>query len=176
MLDKPIGQWLSWPAQWQRHFAALRGLVRDEEGPDQVMPGFTVHGMDVGKWLVRQQTPGVWAALNEGQRERLVGLGVVPPAPWWRRGVPAEPSTAPMSAFERGVAALAQYAHASFEVRNPVDVISFGESAVADEGTGDGCEGEEVLCFAFVASVESAAAGEPGHGALDGPSAAAQSL
>ncbi|MGW5679644.1 Helicase associated domain protein, partial [Streptomyces sp. NPDC003860] len=139
-LDKPVGQWLSnlrrpgaladkpeweaallavdedwnpeWPAEWQRHFAALRELVRDEDGPSEVSPGFTVHGMDVGKWLARQRKPEVWAALAEGQRERLDGVGVVPLAPApaaVEPDVSAEPSTAPVSAFERGVAALVQY-------------------------------------------------------------------
>ncbi|MFE4415761.1 helicase associated domain-containing protein [Streptomyces sp. NPDC056821] len=112
-LDKPIGQWLSnlrrpgalddhpeweaalqavdedwnpqWPAQWQRHFAALRELVRDEEGPAEVLPGFTVHGMDIGKWLARQQKSEVWEA------------------------APAKARKAATGAFERGVAALAQY-------------------------------------------------------------------
>ncbi|MGY3062860.1 hypothetical protein ACVWZD_007158 [Streptomyces sp. TE3672] len=44
-----------------------------------------------------------------------------------------------------------------------IEVISIGEPAVADEGAGDAGEGEEVLGFAFVAAVESAAAGEPGR-------------
>jgi hypothetical protein len=57
-----------------------------------------------------------------------------------------------------------------------LDVISIGESAVADEGAGNAREGEEVLGFALVASMESAAAGEPGHGAFNGPAVAAQSL
>ncbi|MFG2590428.1 Helicase associated domain protein [Streptomyces sp. NPDC048438] len=136
MLDRPVGQWLSnlrrpgaldghpewkraledvdedwnpvWPAQWQRHYVALRELVRDGEGPEQVVPGFTVHGMDVGKWLVRQRNPQVWAGLREGQRERLEAVGVVSQAPV-EPDVPAEPSTAPVSAFEKGVAALVQY-------------------------------------------------------------------
>ncbi|MFE1522307.1 hypothetical protein ACFW9I_37080, partial [[Kitasatospora] papulosa] len=33
---------------------------------------------------------------------------------------------------------------------NTLEVISFGESAVADEGAGDAGEGEEVVGFAFV--------------------------
>ncbi|MFD5557776.1 Helicase associated domain protein [Streptomyces sp. NPDC127068] len=139
-LDKPLGQWLSnlrrpgalegrpewdaalravdedwnpsWPVEWQRHFATLRELVRDEDGPAEVMPGFTVHGMDVGKWLARQRTPKVWAALSEGQRERLEALGVAPlapaPAPV-ELDVPVQVSTVPVSAFDRGVAALVQY-------------------------------------------------------------------
>lgn len=44
---------------------------------------------------------------------------------------------------------------------------------VADEGVGDAGEGEEVVGFAFVAAVESSAAGEPGRGAFDGPAVAA---
>ncbi|WP_028815367.1 DEAD/DEAH box helicase [Streptomyces flavidovirens] len=136
MLDRPVGQWLSnlrrpgaldghpewkaaletidehwnpsWPADWQRHYAALRELVADEEGQAEVLPGFTVHGMDIGKWLARQRTPKVWEALTDGQRERLKQLGITPPAPT-ELDVPGGPPTTPVSAFERGVAALAQY-------------------------------------------------------------------
>ncbi|MGW4825519.1 helicase associated domain-containing protein [Streptomyces sp. NPDC004227] len=134
-MDKPIGQWLSnlrrpgaldehpeweaalqavdedwnpsWPAQWQRHYATLRELVRDEEGPAEVLPGFTVPGMDIGKWLAKQRQHTVWMALTDGQRKRLEQLGIVPPAP--EPEAPTKPSTAAGSAFERGVAALAQY-------------------------------------------------------------------
>ncbi|WP_405747931.1 helix-turn-helix domain-containing protein [Streptomyces sp. NBC_01525] len=42
-----------------------------------------------------------------------------------------------------------------------LDVVSFGEAAVGDEGCGDADEGEEVLRFAFVASVEASAAAQP---------------
>jgi hypothetical protein len=138
MLDRPVGQWLSnlrrpgaleghpewktaletvdkdwnpdWPANWQRHYAALRELVADEHGQageTEVLPGLTVHGMDIGKWLARQRTPKVWHALTDGQRERLEQLGITPPAP-----EPKAPATAPqtaLSAFEKGIAALAQY-------------------------------------------------------------------
>ncbi|MEV5787265.1 helicase associated domain-containing protein [Streptomyces sp. NPDC052287] len=101
-----------WPANWQRHYAALRELLADEQGQaseTEVLPGFTVHGMDVGKWLARQRTPAVWQGLAEGQRERLEQLGIRPLAPAPEPEAPATPSTAPVSAFERGVAALAQY-------------------------------------------------------------------
>ncbi|WP_308340517.1 MULTISPECIES: helicase associated domain-containing protein [unclassified Streptomyces] len=107
-LSRPVGQWLSnlrragaldghpeweaallavdadwnpsWPAEWQRHYAALRELVADEEGQADVLPGFTVHGMGIGKWLARQRKPVVWQALTGGQRERLEQLGITPPA------------------------------------------------------------------------------------------------
>ncbi|KRD17962.1 DEAD/DEAH box helicase [Streptomyces sp. Root264] len=134
-LSRPVGQWLSnlrrpgaldghpdwkaaleavdedwnpeWPADWQRHYAALRELVAEEEGQAEVLPGFTVHGMDIGKWLARQRKPEVWQTLAEGQRERLEQLGIALPAP--EPQAPAKPSTTPLSAFERGIAALAQY-------------------------------------------------------------------
>lgn len=134
-LDRPLGQWLSnlrrpgaldghpewkaaleavdkdwnpsWPADWQRHYAALRELVADEEGQAEVLPGFTVHGMDIGKWLARQRKHEVWEALTDGQRERLEAVGVAPMAP--EPEAPAKPSTTPVSTFERGIAALAQY-------------------------------------------------------------------
>ncbi|MET7458554.1 Helicase associated domain protein [Streptomyces sp. NPDC005574] len=136
-LGKPLGMWLAnlrrpgaldghpewrtaleavdpdwnpaWPAEWQRHYAALRELVADEAGQVEVLPGFTVHGMDVGKWLARQQTPKVWGSLTAGQRERLEQLGIKAPAPPAELETPVKPATAPLGAFERGVAALAQY-------------------------------------------------------------------
>jgi hypothetical protein len=64
--------------------------------------------MDIGKWLARQRTPEVWQALHDGQRERLEQLGITPPAPE-PEAVTAKPVTGSLSAFERGVAALAQY-------------------------------------------------------------------
>uniref|UniRef100_UPI002F907FE4 DEAD/DEAH box helicase n=1 Tax=Streptomyces sp. NBC_01562 TaxID=2975879 RepID=UPI002F907FE4 len=144
-LDRPVGQWLSnlrragaleghpewetalreidedwdpaWPAEWQRHYAALRELVADEEGQAEVLPGFTVHGMDIGKWLVRQRKPEVWQAFHDGQRERLERLGITPLAP--EPEAPVKPSTAPVSAFEKGVAALAQYKAREGSVKVP---------------------------------------------------------
>ncbi|MFI5642641.1 helicase associated domain-containing protein [Streptomyces goshikiensis] len=106
-LDRPMGQWLSnlrrhgalddrpewrtaleavdehwdpaWPAEWQRHFAALRELLADDDS--DVLPGFTVHGMDIGKWLAKQRQHTVWEELMDGQRELLKEVGVVPLPP-----------------------------------------------------------------------------------------------
>ncbi|MEU0575397.1 DEAD/DEAH box helicase [Dermacoccus nishinomiyaensis] len=137
VLDRPVGQWLSnlrrpgaldgrpkwkaaleavdkhwnppWPAEWQRHYAAVRELLtdeRDQAGGAKVLPGFTVHGMDVGKWLAKQRTSKVWTALTDGQRALLEAVGIVPLPP------DPEPAKTPgkaMNAFEKGVAALAQY-------------------------------------------------------------------
>ncbi|MEU7027946.1 Helicase associated domain protein [Streptomyces sp. NPDC046275] len=140
-LSRPVGQWLSnlrragaldghpeweaalkevdedwnpsWPADWQRRYAALRELVAEEEGQAEVLPGVTVHGMDIGKWLARQRTPKVWQALTDGQRERLEQLGITPLAP-----APEEPTRA-STTFERGVAALAQYRARTGSVKVP---------------------------------------------------------
>ncbi|MEU9322010.1 Helicase associated domain protein [Streptomyces sp. NPDC048295] len=134
-LGRPVGQWLSnlrrpgaldghpeweaalldvdedwnpsWPAQWQRHYAVVREMLAEETILAYVEPGVTVHGMDIGKWLDRQRKPEVWAALTDGQRGRLEAFGVIPHSPGLEASV--KPSTAPMNAFERGVAALAQY-------------------------------------------------------------------
>ncbi|MFI1586906.1 Helicase associated domain protein [Streptomyces halstedii] len=144
-LDRPVGQWLSnlrragaleghpewksaleavdahwnpaWPAEWQRHYAALRELLTDEEDHSDVLPGFTVHGMDVGKWLAKQRQHTVWAGLMDGQRELLEAVGIVPLPP-----EQAEPAKAPkkaVSAFEKGVAALEQYTAREGSVKVP---------------------------------------------------------
>ncbi|MFH9296475.1 Helicase associated domain protein [Streptomyces sp. NPDC017520] len=135
MLDRPVGQWLSnlrragaleghpewraaleavdehwnpaWSAEWQRHYAALRELLTDEEDRSEVLPGFTVHGMDVGKWLAKQRRHTVWVGLMDGQRELLEVVGVVPLSP--EQAEPAKRPRNAVSTFEKGVAALAQY-------------------------------------------------------------------
>ena len=155
-LDRPLGMWLAnlrrpgalddhpewktaleavdedwnpaWPAEWQRHYAAVRELVRDEAGQADVLPGLTVHGMDIGKWLARQRKPEVWQALHDGQRERLEAVGVVPLPPG--QEAPAKTSKAASGAFERGVAALAQYKDRTGSVgpisRSHVEVLPDG--------------------------------------------------
>ncbi|MFF7890225.1 Helicase associated domain protein [Streptomyces sp. NPDC020794] len=134
-LDRPVGQWLSnlrrpgalnghpereaalvaidedwnpaWPATWQRHYAAVRELLRDEAGQTELQPGITVHGMDVGRWLTKQREHIVWQDLMPEQRERLQQLGITPLPPEPKAPVKA-PKTA-LGAFERGITALAQY-------------------------------------------------------------------
>lgn len=95
-----------WPVHWQRHYAATRELLSEEQGPADVLPGVTVHGCDVGTWTTRQTDPDVWNALDDEQRVRLEGLGLTP-----RPAAPAA-TTAGKSAgaFERGITALTQYA------------------------------------------------------------------
>nr|WP_265568942.1 DEAD/DEAH box helicase [Streptomyces hygroscopicus] len=154
-LDRPVGQWLSnlrrpgalaghpereaalvaidedwnpaWPADWQRHYAALRELLRDEEGQSDVLPGVTVHGMDVGRWLSKQRQHTVWAGLMDGQRERLDQLGIkaLP-----HQETPAKPVKSGSGAFDRGIQALRQYTARTGSVgpisRSHVEVLPDG--------------------------------------------------
>ncbi|MER5204849.1 Helicase associated domain protein [Streptomyces sp. NPDC002825] len=103
----------AWAPVWQRHYAVVREMLAEETILGYIDPGVTVHGMDIGKWLARQRRPEVWAGLSDGQRERLQDIGVVPHAPALAGSAGTEeaavPSAAPVSAFEKGVAALAQY-------------------------------------------------------------------
>jgi hypothetical protein len=90
-----------WPADRQRHYAAVRELLRDEDQTD-VLTGMTIHGQDVGRWLNKQRQHTTWTKLTTGQRERLEQLGITPLAPHAEPETPAEPATAPVGAFERG--------------------------------------------------------------------------
>ncbi|MFF4232507.1 helicase associated domain-containing protein [Streptomyces sp. NPDC001820] len=70
-------------------------------------------GDDLGKWLERQKQPSTWAQLLPEQQERLTRLGVQPteapsPTPTATRAERRGPSK-PQQAFQRGVAALAQW-------------------------------------------------------------------
>lgn len=98
-----------WPVDWQRHYAAARALLGEEQGPADVLPGVTVNGVDVGTWTTRQTDPAVWNTLLPEQSERLTALGLTP------RTAPAAPAATAgkekgAGAFERGITALTQYA------------------------------------------------------------------
>ncbi|GAA3352200.1 hypothetical protein GCM10017744_000120 [Streptomyces antimycoticus] len=69
-------------------------------------------GDDLGRWLERQKQPGTWAQLSTEQQERLSRLGIKP-AEGPSRGPAAtcstEGSSKAQQAFQRGLAALAQW-------------------------------------------------------------------
>ncbi|MEU3735304.1 Helicase associated domain protein [Streptomyces sp. NPDC033538] len=102
-----------WPLDWQRHYRHLLHLAEDEPGgrlPD-IAPGVLMDGDDLGRWLQRQRRS--WVELSEGQQQRLAALGVqtsetLAPAPASKRATKGRPTKA-QQAFERGLAALAQY-------------------------------------------------------------------
>ncbi|GLW04414.1 DEAD/DEAH box helicase [Streptomyces lavendulae] len=101
-----------WPLDWQRHCRVLADLVdADGQLPD-IAPGVLWDGDDIGRWLQQQKQPATWARLLPEQQARLTALGVEPdqapaPAPAASRGAKG-PSKA-QQAFQRGLAALAQW-------------------------------------------------------------------
>ncbi|MFF7558292.1 Helicase associated domain protein [Streptomyces olivaceus] len=138
-LDRPVGQWLAncrkkgglgkdvgrarwraeqlaaidadwrpaWPVDWQRTYANVDRLLALGADLADIVPGVTSQGEDVGRWLERQRQHAVWQGLVEGQRERLTALGVTPLPP--EQEAPVKAPRSGSAAFERGVAALAQY-------------------------------------------------------------------
>lgn len=95
-----------WPLDWQRHYRILADLVDADGMLPQIEPGVLFEGDDLGRWLQRQVSS--WTELPKEQQQRLSGLGVKPA----ERPVPA-PTTKGSGkvsmAFQRGLAALAQY-------------------------------------------------------------------
>ncbi|MFJ8563004.1 Helicase associated domain protein [Streptomyces microflavus] len=105
-----------WPLNWQRHYRVLADLVDADGALPYIAPGVTFDGDDIGTWRWQQQKAGAQAQLLPEQRERLAQLGIkaaeLPePAPAATRtatGSGKGPSKA-QAAFERGLAALAQW-------------------------------------------------------------------
>ncbi|MFK0120831.1 Helicase associated domain protein [Streptomyces sp. NPDC090994] len=112
-----------WPLNWQRHYRVLADLVDADGHLPYIAPGVTFEGDDIGKWRWRQQEPGTWAQLLPEQRERLTALGVQGATLPVTAAAPAElrPALAAAlkgpkkagskaeAAFQRGLAALAQW-------------------------------------------------------------------
>ncbi|MGW1988444.1 Helicase associated domain protein [Streptomyces collinus] len=99
---------LGWTVDWQRQYAAVAGLVAAGARLEEIVPGVTADGVDVGRWLERQRQHVVWQGLKTGQRERLSSLGFIPLQPEAPE-TPGKASKGGSAAFERGCAALAQY-------------------------------------------------------------------
>jgi hypothetical protein len=121
---------LGWTVDWQRHYTGLRTLLKSDGMLEEIVPGVTHRGDDIGRWLGRQMRD--WTRLNAEQQQRLTELGVKPaqrpqktPA---RSG--AKAGTAKGSdAFTRGLAALAQYIQ-----REARTVVPRGHTEHLDDG------------------------------------------
>ncbi|GAA0454045.1 DEAD/DEAH box helicase [Streptomyces olivaceiscleroticus] len=176
-LDRPVGQWLSnlrrpgaldghperaealeaidpdwnpeWPIDWQRHYAAVRECLTGGARVEDLLPGVTVNGADIGRWLARQREHTTWAKLSVGQRERLQQLGIEPlPAP----KATGKGRRSGSGAFERGVAALRQYKART----GSVGPISRSHVEVLEEGwDGDGGAAAEVRLGVFLSNTKS---------------------
>ncbi|MGW2415970.1 Helicase associated domain protein [Streptomyces tubercidicus] len=108
-----------WPVVWQQRYAALAAVLDDGATLAEILPGVTVGGQDIGAWLHAQRTE--WEQLSDGQRERLAELGI-DALPAAEKEVPAKEAKARKgvsAAFERGVAALAQYKAREGHVKVP---------------------------------------------------------
>ncbi|MER7674684.1 Helicase associated domain protein [Kitasatospora sp. NPDC096128] len=162
-LDKPVGQWLSnqrrpgvladrpdraealaeidadwnpeWPLDWQRHWAAVRECVEGGAQLADLLPGVTLHGLDVGRWLDRQRQHIVWQGLTDGQQGRLAALGITPLAAPAEEAAPKKKAGGKPSAFDRGAAALAQYRERTGSVTVPrghVEEIEDGDGGTVE--------------------------------------------
>ncbi|MFI1286742.1 Helicase associated domain protein [Streptomyces sp. NPDC020858] len=99
-----------WTVDWQRHYAYLAQLLAGGARLDDVVPGVTLHGEDVGRWLTAQRRD--FSKLNDEQQRRLGKLGVrkavrARKAP--AKAVVASGPGAGGGAFQKGLEALAQY-------------------------------------------------------------------
>ncbi|MFJ9344792.1 Helicase associated domain protein [Streptomyces sp. NPDC101733] len=63
-----------WTVDWQRHYAYLAQLLAGGTRLADVVPGVTLHGEDIGRWLATQRRD--FDRLNEEQRARLGEVGV----------------------------------------------------------------------------------------------------
>jgi hypothetical protein len=112
-----------WPLNWQRHYRVLADLVDADGHLPYIAPGVLMDGDDIGTWRWRQQEPGTWAQLLPEQRERLTKLGIkgavlpvtaaapaeLRPAPAAALKGPKKAGSKAKAAFQRGLAALAQW-------------------------------------------------------------------
>ncbi|WP_030935696.1 helicase associated domain-containing protein, partial [Streptomyces sp. NRRL B-24720] len=101
---------LGWTVDWQRPWVGLSVLLAAGGTLDEITPGVTYRGDDIGRWLARQARD--WARLNPEQQHRLGEMGVKPAVRPHK--TPARPHTKAgaakgSDAFTRGVAALQQY-------------------------------------------------------------------
>ncbi|SFD82323.1 DEAD/DEAH box helicase, partial [Streptomyces aidingensis] len=103
---------LGWTVEWQRMYVKVQTCLDGGAELADLLPGVTVGGEDVGRWLARQTEPETWQALNAEQRRRLAALGVTPPArPSAGRpqaGQPSRPSAREL-AWQRGLEAARRY-------------------------------------------------------------------
>ncbi|GAB2884989.1 DEAD/DEAH box helicase [Streptomyces mayteni] len=144
----------AWPVEWQRNYAGVQQCVDGGADPDDILPGVTVAGADIGTWLRRQRHG--WKHLSQAQRGLLGDLGIGPlhtapetaqeavegaqePAGPEAGGtaVPAarKPSGGRSGSFERGLAAARQYLAREGHLKVPRGHI---EHLVLEDAVGGG--------------------------------------
>ncbi|WP_107382763.1 helicase associated domain-containing protein [Streptomyces agglomeratus] len=101
---------LGWTVDWQRHYTGLRALLEPGAAMEDILPGVTWRGKDIGRWVARQIRD--WNRLNTEQQWRLEQLGVKPAERAQKTTVHASAQAGAgkgSDAFTRGVEALRQY-------------------------------------------------------------------
>ncbi|MCX4539059.1 helicase associated domain-containing protein, partial [Streptomyces sp. NBC_01669] len=101
---------LGWTVDWQRHYTGLNALLAAGGTLDEILPGVTYRGDDIGRWLARQARD--WTQLNTEQQHRLSEMGMKPAARPQKTATQTNTkagATKGSDAFQRGVAALTQY-------------------------------------------------------------------
>nr|WP_026328135.1 DEAD/DEAH box helicase [Streptomyces sulphureus] len=100
---------LGWNISWQRRYTRLANCLRNGTTLNDIRPGHTIDGEDLGTWLHAQRQR--WEHLVPGQQERLTALGVTPQpaAPTGPKTTAAPSGGARAAAWERGRAAAEQY-------------------------------------------------------------------
>ncbi|MCX5384859.1 DEAD/DEAH box helicase [Streptomyces sp. NBC_00083] len=101
-----------WPLDWQRHYRVLADLVDADGALPYIAPGVLFDSDDIGRWRWRQQEPGTWTQLMPEQQERLAALGIKGaevPSPAPAAAHTAKGPSKAQQAFQRGLAALAQW-------------------------------------------------------------------
>ncbi|WUW27013.1 Helicase associated domain protein (plasmid) [Streptomyces sp. NBC_01463] len=103
---------LGWTVDWQRHYVGLAALLEAGNVLEDIQPGVTYRGDDIGRWTTRQARD--WAQLNAEQQQRLRELGVQPRAAVRGQETAARAGAKngagkSSEAFQRGVEALRQY-------------------------------------------------------------------
>ncbi|MGW3739868.1 Helicase associated domain protein [Streptomyces sp. NPDC005146] len=101
---------LGWTVDWQRHWVGLAALLEAGGKLEEILPGVTYRGDDIGRWTARQARD--WARLNPEQQRRLGELGVKPAVRAQKTSARTSVKTGvgeSSDAFARGVAALQQY-------------------------------------------------------------------
>ncbi|MFJ8150333.1 Helicase associated domain protein [Streptomyces sp. NPDC096048] len=132
-----------WPLNWQRHYRVLADLVDADGHLPYIAPGVLMDGDDIGRWLQRQRRN--WRLLSSEQQERLTKLGVqgatlpvtaaasaeLRPALAAALKGPKKAGSKAEAAFQRGLAALAQWVER--EGQRPVPRGAVVEVAVDGE-------------------------------------------
>ncbi|MGW7348752.1 Helicase associated domain protein [Streptomyces sp. NPDC054854] len=99
-----------WTVDWQRHYAYLAQLLAAGARLDDVVPGVTRHGDDVGRWLTTQRRD--FSKLSKELQRRLAELGVKKAVRARKAPTETGAATGPGKgggAFQKGLEALAQY-------------------------------------------------------------------